>query len=84
MDKGARKFIQEENEKLAGLFSTSLTEMKKNIKNDIDELEKRMDEKFERMDDRFDTLEIAIGKRLQENNELRDRVRVLENRASPR
>ncbi len=98
MDESGKKFIQEENEKLAGLFSRSLTEMRENLKQDITNLEEKMDAKFEKVDERFekidkqfekvderfDNLEVSIGKRHQEIDELRDRTILIERKVGIR
>ncbi|TSC62283.1 MAG: hypothetical protein G01um101448_960 [Parcubacteria group bacterium Gr01-1014_48] len=87
MDSATKRFIQEKNEKLAIMVAKGFAATKQ----DIEELERKMDERFEevderfeKIDERFDDLEISIGKRHQETDELRDRVKVLEHKTGVR
>lgn len=75
MDGATKKFIQEENEKLAFLISQHIGR----LENKIDAVENTMATKDDvvRLEN---TIELGMMKRLQETDGLRDRMRVLETR----
>ena len=71
MDKATKTFIEEQTEKLAAMvakgFASTATR---------DE----MNERFGKVDERLETLEAMLGRRYQELDELRGRMRILETR----
>ena len=84
MDKATKKFIEEQNEKLAimvakGFEQTATKDEVHELREDIDDIKKNMATKEDivRLEDK---IEFGLTKQLQETDELRDRMRVLETR----
>jgi ubiquinone biosynthesis protein UbiJ len=75
MDSATKKFIQEENEKLAFLISQHIGRLEDTMatKEDI----ARLEENIAHLEDKVDS---GFGKQLEETDGLRDRMRVLETR----
>ena len=72
---GITDFLEKQNEKLARMITTTMA-----TKEDLTGLEERMEKRFDGIDWQLEELRGSLGRRYQELDQLRDRMRQLESR----
>jgi hypothetical protein len=82
MENDLKKYIEEQTEKLAamvaeGFASTATKQEVRDVRQDVSDLRTEMRERFDTVEANMNA---GFAKRLQEHDELRDRLRLLETR----